>query len=224
VFEKLVLAFPMEDCCEGNECKKGDAELLVTGGNAPVPFDRAEEVLNPVALAVEAAMEWALFKPGAVQGKAGENVLLIKHGAKRIGVIAFVGHEHRAAHCVGPLHEVRSQDGVAYVASAQEKPHGAAPAIHERMDLGGKTSSAWPHRLHRLSACGISGAAVYPHVGAVDGEEFSFGTFAQRLQNSTPEATIPPMGESSHTLCASPLGCRADRARDSPREGCEESL
>jgi hypothetical protein len=53
----------VQDSCEGNESQKRAGELVIAGGDAPVAFEGAEEVLDAMTLAVEATMKRTSVQP-----------------------------------------------------------------------------------------------------------------------------------------------------------------
>ena len=74
----MSLADPAQDSGQGDDSQKRGCELLMAGGDAPVPFQRTKEVLNPMALAVIAAVKRATLQPFSIHRKARENVQLPK--------------------------------------------------------------------------------------------------------------------------------------------------
>ena len=74
MFEKLVSTFPVQDSGQADKGGKGSSEFLIAGGDAAVALDGAKEVLDAVALAVEAPMKVAAAEPLSVHGKAWEDV------------------------------------------------------------------------------------------------------------------------------------------------------
>jgi len=188
----MVLAFPVQDSGQADEREERGAELLIAGGDAPMLFDRAEEVLDAVTLAIEATVKVPGAEPLPAHSKAREDVLLVEKRPQCIRVIAFIGHKHCAAHCADTAHQLGSTGDVHDISRAQNKPHCPSSAVHQRMDLGGKPAPAWSHRLRLLTSNRVACANVYPHVTAVDAEELSFCTLAKSFEDARPCAIIPP--------------------------------
>ena len=82
---------PIEDGGEVNEADEGFGEFVVTGGDAALDFDAAEEVFDLMAAAVVAAMKSDRLTASAFGWNAATGPLLAQFLAKDISVESLVG-------------------------------------------------------------------------------------------------------------------------------------
>jgi hypothetical protein len=121
----------VQDSCEGDESQKRAGELVIAGGNAPVPFKGTEEVLDAVTLAVEATMKRTSAQPLAVHLEARENAPLKQHRPQRIRVVALVANQCPATASLQMANQFRSSRGISQVAAAQQELNRAASGCRQ---------------------------------------------------------------------------------------------
>ncbi len=134
----------MQDGSYGDKGEERSRQLVVTGGNAAMFFDRAEEVFDPVTLAVEAAMKGATFEPRSVQRETRKDLLHMEQGAQAIGVIALVSNESSATAFLQVAHQLGRLSDVHNVAPAQKQFERTPFAIDQRVNLRGQPATTWP--------------------------------------------------------------------------------
>ena len=127
-----------------DEGEEGGAELVVSGGDAPVLLELVEEALDHVALPVELLLP-AVAAPGAAcrVGNVGLGPLCSDVGPDPVGVVGLVGDDGRLAR------KIAQQNGralcIVRLTGRDQEAERAALRIDERVDLGREPASAATH-------------------------------------------------------------------------------
>src|ERR1051325_880548 len=148
----MVSTFPVQDSGKSDKGEKRGGEFLIAGGNAAMLLNGSEEVLDPVALAVEATVKVPAGKPLSAHGKAREDMLLVEEHSQSIRVIALISHQDSAGSPAESLHQLRRAGDVRHIARAQNELDCPASSIHQRVNLSRESAAAWSHRLRLLTS------------------------------------------------------------------------
>ena len=82
---------PIDDCRELNESKKRDGEFLVSGAEAPVAFETAEEVFDFMTPTVVAAVKGYWPTSRTLRRDTDPRTLSAQARPKRVGIKTFIG-------------------------------------------------------------------------------------------------------------------------------------
>lgn len=188
----MVSFYPMKNGAERDERGEGSSELIVTCRNAPMTFERAEEVFDVMPVPIEPAVEVAMLLAGGVECQTREDMVLDQQAAQGVGVIAFVG-DQRAAICGAQIGDQRrSHRDIRHVARAQEQLERAPVSIDQGMDLRGQPSAADADGLGGLAAGRIQTTVVNADIAGINETQSSFGLFGQGLQKTSPQTHLTP--------------------------------
>ena len=143
---------PIQCRCEVDEAEEGLGEFFVTGGDAAVCLDPAEEVFHLMALPVVATEVAGRVEPIPSRRDAGAAAVGAEAVAKGLGVKAFVGH-HPTVTSAGQQREHRVL--VMPGATVQADGYGPTARINQGGEFGIQTAFGAPHRLGGLPTCGI---------------------------------------------------------------------
>lgn len=88
---------PIQNGCETHKTEEGLGEFVVAGGNAAVGFNPAEEVFDPTALPVVAAVVAGWLEPVSPRWDASPAAVGLKAVTKRLRVEALVRDDATAA-------------------------------------------------------------------------------------------------------------------------------
>jgi len=191
----MVSGDPMENGAESHEGGEGGGQLLVPGSDAPVTFERGEEILHMMPVPVVATMEVASFLAGGVEREAGKDVLLHQQGAQRVGVVAFVGYERAALLGRQILHQRWGHGDIGHVASAEQEFERTPLAIDQSMDFRREATTAQAHGLVGAVTFRIESAVMDPDVARIDEAKPARGFARQALENAIPQPRVTPSGK-----------------------------
>lgn len=185
---------PVEDRSELNEAKKRGGELLVTGADAAMAFDPAEEVFDPMAAAVVSAMKRGRPSSVSLRRNADAGLLAVELSAERIGIEALV--------CDRTMPAQTRQQGfdrmqVVSLASGQTKGDGATSAIHDGCELGVDTALGAPDGLGGLPTAGIRAVLMQLDMRAVEVPQFALCARGDQGQHASKQSRRAPASEAS---------------------------
>src|SRR5882672_1538497 len=170
---------PIQDGGELDKAKEGDGEFVVACGHPPEAFESGEEVFDPMAAAVVAAMEGHGLAAAAQPSNANPRALTVQLGAKVAGIKTFVSD-----HALAPQRRHQRLNGfeVMPVARSQAKRHGPPVSIDDGRQLGVDAALTAANRLLDLAPAGIGAVVMYFDVRTIHVPEFTARSARQRGQ------------------------------------------
>ena len=186
------LADPVEDGGEEEESLKGGFGFLVAGGEAPVSFDSAEEVFDPVPLSVVAGVErGAGF--GTLPFRDGGGVSgLREEVAECAAVVSLVGDDDALFE---PLHEVGRGGYIVEVSGGDDEFDGPSAEVDQGVDLGVSAAAAGSNALAVSESHRGGAVLVDAHVGTVDEAQFALGPLRGLAEELCPETLTAVFAE-----------------------------
>ena len=184
---------PVEHGGKANEAVKGDREFFVTGCDAAVALDPAEEIFDHMTVPVQFAVEVDRRTPAAAGRYAGECAGTGEIPAEAIRIEAAIRDrpfpfQTRLKRCAGPE--------IMLLSWRQMQTDCSPDTVHHGCELGVETALGAPHGLVRLPADRIRGVSVHFDVGAIDTPDLSERPAGDGIEQSRPQARRTPASES----------------------------
>jgi len=170
-------------------------EFFISGGDATVGFEAGEEILNPVAFAIEMLVKGGFLNSARMQGYDGDATELIHTSANGVAVVALV-HDGVGGRLQMSAQERLGLVEVGDIGAGENKAERIAECVARQVDLGGQTGAGTRHGLRQLATLRIGSVSVDPHCGAIDHERFEIPLPAQSAEDRRPQAVIGPSPES----------------------------
>jgi hypothetical protein len=193
VFSNLVTD-PIDYRSEACETEEGDGKLFVTGSDSTVAFDTAEEVLDSVAMSVEAMTEVVVDPPGTARRDADHRAGAGQVGSKVRGIKTLVGEHPFASH-------VSDERGtgvrIVGLAGSEREGYRTTEGIDHRGKLGIEPTLGAAHRLGRLAAGGIGSVLVDFDMRAIHAANPPVGVGCENRKKAGPQTRGAPTTESS---------------------------
>lgn len=163
--------------------------LLIAGGNPAKVFEFAKHAFDDMTLLVLVPVTASLHLSICLGRYHRRNVTLPEPVEQCIGVIPLVSQQR--ARAANIRHEGNRLGDVRCLASRQNKAHGQAQCICQRVNLATKTATRAAQRLGSRVACGRArSACMSPYYGAVDADilQVSLGLYMGQhlVPNSKP--------------------------------------
>ena len=140
-------------------------EFVVAGSDPAEVFDALKKVFHQMAFAIAAPTVAAGGKAIGARRNAGSHPALQEPVPERIAVITLVGDQQGAWDF---LRQGLRMGNVGVVARTQQQADRLPRLVHHRVDLRVHAALGASHRLRRLPASGIAGAAMHPHMGRIE--------------------------------------------------------
>jgi hypothetical protein len=156
---------PIDDCRELSEGEKRDRKFFVSGAEAPVALDSAEEVFDFMAPPVVAAMKGHWPTARALRGDADPRTLPAQARAKRVGIEAFVGN---CATVAQAGQERLDRVKIVTLALGQAERDGSTTSLNDRGKLGINSTLCATDRLGGLTAARVCTVLMQFKVRAID--------------------------------------------------------
>ncbi len=180
---------PIQDGREVNEAEEGFCQFVVTGGDAAVDFDPAEEVFDLMAAPVVTAMEAGRLPATALGWDTAPGALGVEAGPEDIGIEALVRHDPAT-----PRTGQHRADRVLVVLwpGSETERHRPAARVDEGREFGVQSALGTAHRLGRLTARRIGAMLMELDVRAIQVPQFAFGVLGQHGEHPGEQAIGTP--------------------------------
>jgi hypothetical protein len=155
---------PINDCRELNEGEKRDGEFLVSGAEAPVALESAEEVFDFMAHPVVAAVKGHWPTARALPRYTDPRTLSAQARPKRVGIETFVGDSASVAQAG---QERLDRVKIVTLAFGQSERYGSPTSLNRGKLRIDSTFSA-TNRLGRLAAARVRTVLMQFDVRAID--------------------------------------------------------
>src|ERR1700678_2093995 len=187
---------PDTDTSEQDESHKAGGELIISGGDAPLLLEMANEALNPRPQRIERFVDRVLHLAVSLGRDLGCRAAIPQVMADRIAVVAFV-RQHGAGIAVALLHQLSISRHVMGLALAEYDPDGESRGVATQMDLGAEPTARAAKRLILLLSHFARCVAMRSYDGAVDHLQHVHcaAAVSQRLKQQVPDASLAPATE-----------------------------
>jgi len=217
---------PVEHGGKVNEAVKGDREFFVTGRDAAVALDPAEEVFDHMAVPVKFAVEVDRRAPATAGRYAGECAGIGEILAEAVRIEGAVRDrpspfQKRLKRRAGPK---------IMLLSWREMETDCSPdTVHHGCELGVEAALGAPHGLIRLPTDRVRGVSVHLDVGAIDAPDLSDRPTGDGIEQPRPEARCAPSPESGinrtpRTKAGWQITPRDSGSQDVPNAGDHEPI
>ena len=183
---------PIESGGKLNKTEEGDGEFVVTGADAAMAFEAAEEVFDFVAPPIVAAVE-GHRPPARTFGRdADARALSAQTGAKSISIETLVADDPPAAHAGKQWF-----DGVQIMTLAFGQPerHGPPAAVNDRRQFGVDATFRAPNCLLGLPAAGIRAVLVQLDMRTIDIAQLPLRALREDRQHAREQPRGTPAAE-----------------------------
>jgi hypothetical protein len=193
---------PINDCRELNESKKRDGEFLVSGAEAWVAFETAEEVFDLLAPPVVAAVKSHWPTARALRGDTDPRSLSAQARPKRVGIETLIGDSAAAAQA---WQERLDRVKIVTLALCQAERHGSSTSLNDRGKLRIDSSFGADDRLGSLAAARVRTVLMQFDVRAIHMPQLTCGSSSDHRRH--------PGKEPRSTPATKPRADRAPRAK-----------
>ncbi len=182
---------PIDDGRELNEGNESDSEFVISGAEASVGFDSAEEVFNFVAPTVVAAVKGHWPTARALRRDTDRRTLSAQARPKRIGIETFIGDGATVAEAG---QERLDRIKIVTLTLSQAERDGSPASINDRGKLGIDSTLCATDRLGSLAAARVRTVLMQFDVRAIDMSQLPRGSRCDRLEHpgKKPRSTPAP--------------------------------
>ena len=180
---------PINDCRKLNEGEKRNSEFLVSGAEAPVAFETAEEVFDFVAPPVVAAVKGHWPPARAFRRDTDARTLPAQARPKRVGVETFIGDGTVVAQA-----RQKRLDRVQIVTLpfGQAERHSSPTTVDNCSKLSIDSTLSSTDRLSSLTAAWIRAVLMQLDVRAIDMPQLTCGSLCDNREHPGEEPLSTP--------------------------------
>ena len=180
---------PIQDGGELHESEEGDGEFVIAGCHAAEAFESGEEIFDPVAATVVAAMEGHGLAAAAQPSNADPRLLPVKLRPEATRIEAFVANDAFTAKR-GP--QRLNGFEVMAIARGQAQRHSPSVGVHDGRQLGVDPALTATNRLLDLAPARIGAMVMHLDVRTIDVSQLTARSARQPRQQLGPQSTRTP--------------------------------
>jgi hypothetical protein len=208
---------PINDCRELNEGEKRDSEFLVSGAEAPVAFETAEEVFDFMTPTVVAAVKGYWPTSRTLRRDTDPRTLPAQARPKRVGIEALIGDSAVVAQAG---QERLDRVKIMTLALSQAERHGSPTSLNDRSKLRVDSTFSATNRLGSLAAARVRTVLMQFDVRAIYMPQLTCGSRCDGRKH--------PGEEPRSTPATKPRIDRTPRAKllwqVAPRDACSQDV